>query len=410
MNKRKNRTRKGMGWAAASPKMFPVGSVCPTIPKSNLILTLAALVLCGQASADNTRQYHIPAQSLNNALLKFSADSGVEILFAADKVRGLNGSMSTSQALSQLLQGSGMSYRFVDAKTVTVEQAPTSNSSEPQSSGVTTLPTVTVEADAGNPYNNPYNKSYTIRNSTTATKTDTPIFDTPVTVQVLSKAVMNSQQAVRAYDALQNVSGVFAGAFSGVTYDPFIIRGFDVGNRHYRDGLRMPAHAQSLAGIQQIEVLKGPAAMLYGRLQPGGLINFVSRQPLATPYYSLQQQFGSYDLYRTTVDATGPIDSEGKLLYRANLEYTDQNSFIDFVSNERIAVEPSFTWHISDATQLDFNFRFNRKEEAPFTWGVPVIGTRPAPVRLSTYTGEPSDNSINSSYYSRGEPESSIQR
>jgi len=110
--------------------------------KTNLILAMAALMLCGQASADDAKQYHIPAQSLNNALLKFSSDSGVEILYPVDKVRGLNGntlegSMTPAQALTRLLQGSGMTYRFVDAKTVTVEQAPTSNKPEPRSSGDT---------------------------------------------------------------------------------------------------------------------------------------------------------------------------------------------------------------------------------------------------------------------------------
>lgn len=347
------------------------------------------------------KSYHIAGGSLGHALRQFASNAG--IFFTAESTltdgkvsQGLDGEYTVAEGFRKLLAGSGLDYVFKDDRSVTLKVA----ESQP-GAGSSTLPAVTVRGQAEYDSTDPYNTNYSIRNSTTATKTDAPIFDTPVTVQVVPRAVMDSQQAVRAYEALQNVSGVFVSTYGGgsSTYDPFIIRGFDAGNRHYRDGLRMPAQVQSMAGIQQIEVLKGPAAMLYGRLQPGGLINYVSKQPLATPYYSLQQQFGSYDLYRTTVDATGPIDSEGKLLYRANLEYTDQNSFVDFVSNERITVEPSLTWHISDATQLDFNFRYFRNE-APPAWGIPVIGTRPAPVRRSTYIGEPTDKEINSSYYS----------
>ncbi|MEQ1557310.1 MAG: TonB-dependent receptor plug domain-containing protein [Methyloglobulus sp.] len=115
-----------------------------------------------------------------------------------------------------------MTYRFVDAKTVTVE-APDANfrktanveeTPESQSNSDTTLPKVTVEADAGNPYddpnwaNDPYNTDYNRRNGFAATKTDTPIFDTPVSIQVVPRAVMEDQKSSRIKDALENVSGV----------------------------------------------------------------------------------------------------------------------------------------------------------------------------------------------------------
>ncbi len=194
--------------------------------RHHLIMALIIFILCGKVSAESTtQQYHIPAQPLNSALMRFASDANLELLYTADKLRafktsGLNGSMTSEQALSKLLQGSGMTYRFVDAKTVTVEQpdanfrktANVDEKPESLSGGDTTLPKVTVEADA-DPYDSyntadPYNKSYSVTNSTTATKTDTPIMDTPVSIQVVPKAVLRDQQAWRVEDAVKNVSGV----------------------------------------------------------------------------------------------------------------------------------------------------------------------------------------------------------
>jgi iron complex outermembrane recepter protein len=265
--------------------------------KINLILAMVTLMLCGQASADDAKQYHIPAQPLNNALLKFSAFSGVETLYAVDKMRGLNnnaleGSMTSSQALTRLLQGSELIYRFVDAKTVTVEApdanliktAATNEAQEPTLSGSKgqTLPKVTVEADSGSPYddpnstNDPYNTDYNRPNATMATKTDTPIMETPFSVQVVPKQVLDDIQGVRSSDALDYVSGVFRASGSGDYLDWTTRRGFNnfpVGD--YRDGMPLPLGdflfgGRDSANTERVEALKGPASLLYGIAVPGG--------------------------------------------------------------------------------------------------------------------------------------------
>ncbi|NOU45320.1 MAG: TonB-dependent receptor plug domain-containing protein [Methyloglobulus sp.] len=186
------------------------------------------------------------------------------------------------------------------------ETADATNPVDPSSGGAT-LEKVTVEADASDPYddpnwaNDPYNKAYTIRNSSTATKTDTPIFDTPVSVQVVPRSVMDDQKATRITDVLENVSGVRAQPSLGIGNN-FIIRGFQ-NNNVYRNGLRsnniFPQEFDT-ANLQNVEVLKGPA-QLYGRTEPGGLVSLTTKKPLDTPYYSLEQRFGSYDFYREGV-------------------------------------------------------------------------------------------------------------
>lgn len=376
--------------------------------KTNLILAMAALMQCGQASADDAKQYHIPAQSLNNALLKFSAVSGVETLYAVDKMRGLNsnaleGSMTPTQALTRLLQGSGMTYRFVDARTVTVEQpdanfrktANVEETPEPQSGGDTALPKVTVEADTGNPYddpnwaNDPYNTDYNRRNGFAATKTDTPIFDTPVSVQVVPRAVMDDQKSTRIKDALENVSGVRAQPTLGYG-NHFIVRGF-LNNKIYRNGLmsnnNFPTESET-GNLQSIEVLKGPAAVLFGRTEPGGLINITTKKPLDTPYYSVEQQFGSYDFYRTQWDATGPMMDDNKLLYRFTGAYQNNNSFRDFVSTDRVMVNPSITWRPTDKTDMTLSVEgFDQDFMSDF--GIPAIGKRPASIPISRSLEDP---------------------
>jgi len=77
--------------------------------------------------------------------------------------------------------------------------------------------------------------------------------------------------------------------------------------------------------VDRVEVLKGPAAILYGSAEPGGVINLVTKRPQTEPYYSLSQQFGSFDTYRTLLDATGSLIPGGSLSYRLNFEYLDED-------------------------------------------------------------------------------------
>ncbi len=272
------------------------------------------------------------------------------------------------------------------------------NTAEVLSDG-TTLPKVTVEADAGDPYddpnwaNDPYNKAYTIRNSSTATKTDTPIFDTPVSVQVVPRSVMDDQKTTRIKDALENVSGVRAQPTLG-RGNGFIIRGFSNG-RVYRNGLLANGNLYigfpsefDAGNLQSIDVLKGPAAVLFGRIEPGGLINMTTKKPLDIPYYSLEQQFGSYDYYRTQWDATGAVTDDKSLLYRFTGAYQNNNSFRDFVFTDRVMVNPSITWRPTDKTDLTLSVEgLDQDSQADF--GIPAIGTRPAPIPLSRSLDDP---------------------
>lgn len=388
------------------------------------IFALIALVLSGNVYAgDTTRHYQIPAQSLNNALMRFAADSNLELVFSADKVRGLSavsldGTMTAAQALTRLLQGSGMTYRFINAHSVTLEQQPgnfrktaatpeepqTHNSDEGESQ---MMPKVTVEEDADNPYSDPNwatdptNPDYHRPKAGSANRVETPIMQTPMSILVVPGAVLKDQQAVQVGDAIKNVSGTFQGFTQGGFAEDFIIRGFRTNFNNYLDGFRWPASRLTLANAERVEVVKGAAANLYGRIEPGGMINVVTKRPQATPYQAIQQQFGSYDMYRTTVDSTGALNNDGSLLYRANLEYLSDNTFRDFGATERIFLAPSLTWHLSDRTKLDLDFMYTNTD-ALQDYGVVAgrLTKRPIQIPKNVFLGEPSTDTTSTLLYS----------
>lgn len=257
--------------------------------KQHLRLSLA-LALCagiGNAMADDkVRSYNIPAQSLNSALQKLADQSGIAVMFTENLVAGktspdLSGAYTAKEALQKLLTGTGLGYTFTSDDAVAVKPF------ESGSNAASTLPAVKVVGQAVYDSTDPYNTDYNRINAVTATRTDTPLMQTPMSVKVVPQQVLKDQQAITIDQALRNVSGAVSGAQGSGT---FFLRGFGNYN-NYRDGFLNQsqwAHTEDLANIERVEVLKGPGSLLYGRSEPGGIVNFVTKQPLDTPYYSLR--------------------------------------------------------------------------------------------------------------------------
>ncbi|TXI30430.1 MAG: TonB-dependent receptor [Nitrosomonas oligotropha] len=361
-----------------------------------LSLLLFFLSPANTASASETYSFDLPAQPLAATLNNLASTSGTKLIYADEVVRNLQavplkGSFTLEQALNQVLNKNKLSYELVDNSMIVINQKKT----DPQH-----LPEITVTSPMGS--NSPYNTSYTHPNATTATKTDASVFNTPVTVQTVSKAIMNDQQAINLGSVLQNVSGVSQGFNFGVNAnETFQIRGFE-NDSIFRDGILTPNNnAISLANAQRIEVLKGPAGMLFGRTQPGGLVNVVTKRPQRESYYSLQQQFGSFGTYRTLLDVTGALNKDGTLLYRVNYEHLDSNSFRNFVYDKRDFIAPSLTWHITQNTQLDLDFMYqNRKSttDSGIPYDLQRSGAIPGKISRSFRGNEPTDFN-NSQFY-----------
>ncbi|MCX7092392.1 MAG: TonB-dependent siderophore receptor [Methylobacter sp.] len=358
---------------------------------------LSAAILATMASAvyaeEQKHHFDIPAQSLGSALQTLAAQSGAPMLYAEQTAAGkqssrLVGDYSTAEAADKLLAGSGLVHGVAANGTVTVKPA---SNTDP-----TTLKPMTVVGKNKLDPNDPYNQDYSVANSSTATKTDMPIMLTPASIQVVPKAVMNDQQNINILDSLnKNVSGVSARTGGNLLYDNFIIRGFNTGlaGAAYRNGLLSPTNFYEPANIEQLEVLKGPAAALYGRAEPGGMVNITTKKPLATPYYALQQQFGSYDLYRTTIDATGPIDDAKMVLYRFNAAYLDKGSFKDMVGSDRVFIAPTLSWRPNNEFEANAELEYKR-DNVTMDAGLPVLNgaNRPTKLPSNTFLGDSAAN------------------
>ena len=165
------------------------------------------------------------------------------------------------------------------------------------------------------------NDNYYKTKSQSATKTDTPIRETPQSVQVVSKETLNNLNIVRVADAIDYTSGISKQDNFGGIWDNFAIRGFagheDTGMSLLKNGFadnRGHNAPRDTANIESIEFLKGPSGSLYGNSEPGGTINIVTKQPKFTSEHSIKTDVGSYDFYRMALDSTAPINDN--LAYR----------------------------------------------------------------------------------------------
>ncbi|MEL6401401.1 MAG: TonB-dependent receptor [Cyanobacteria bacterium J06626_4] len=234
---------------------------------------------------------------------------------------------------------------------------------------------------------------YVEPNTSTATRTDTPLRDIPQSIQVVPREVLEDQQVITLEDALRNVSGTVSSeqTFNG---QQFIIRGFE-GATILQDGLRRNdgrlVGFAGLANLESVEVLKGPASVLAGAAQPGGVINLVTKQPLSEPFYNLELLVGNRGLISPSLDFSGPLTADGRLLYRLNALVRTEDSFRDFDTDSRQSfIAPTIHWLISDRTDLTVSLEYT-DDERPADGGLVAIGDEVADIPFDRVIGELDD-------------------
>lgn len=236
-------------------------------------------------------------------------------------------------------------------------------------------------------------RGYRVPDATTATRTDTPLRDIPQSVQVIPRQVIEDQQVIQLDEALRNVSGVTSGGTTGGTESNFVIRGFSQAPI-LRDGFREFSGYSGFsetANLERIEVLKGPASILYGEIAPGGVINLVTKKPLSQPFYEAELQIGNRNLIRPRIDFSGPLTSDGKLLYRLNVVGLNDDGFRDFdQSTQQGLIAPVLAWKISDRTDLSIQLEYFRSKR-PLDDGLVAIGNKVADIPFNRNLGEPND-------------------
>ena len=205
--------------------------------------------------------------------------------------------------------------------------------------------------------------SYKNTSSFSGTKTATAIRDIPQTINYVTKEVILDQGASTVNDVVKNVSGVS----QYTTYNDFSIRGFrTTGNRNsgnLLNGMRAQTSlwsASLLANIERVEVIKGPAAALFGNAAPGGIINRVTKKPLLQRLHTVSVNTGSWGTLKTYGDFTGPLNESKSLLYRLNLGYETTDGYRDLQGRNTLTIAPSFSFIPNEKTRFNVDITYYR--------------------------------------------------
>ena len=323
-----------------------------------------------QAAAQVQQSYDVAAGPLADVLAKLAQEVGGRIVFdpqlVANKTSlGVRGSYTREDALREVLQGSGLAPSIQSDGTLSVQRAKRSTRTtssydsagqhgtavapSPAFGGVTQLSEVKVVAQAENTYN--------VDSSNGATRTDTDLINTPQSVSVITRKLMDDQQAQTLDDALANASGVLVNGNAGGSGTSYTVRGY--GNATVMsDGMvgnGLPS-STPIWGVDSVEVLKGPESILQGSASGqnfGGVINIVAKQPQVTPVADLMAGFGSYGQAQSGFDFGGALTANKELSYRFVGEYDHtSNNVGGYDSSHQIYLAPSLRWSNGDTSLL----------------------------------------------------------
>lgn len=322
-----------------SPRCVPLWLGLATLP------AIAVAPLACAAEQQQAYAFAQPAQPLAQALNAFSRTTGQSVVYTLElpgvQAPALNGRYSAEQALQQLLGTSGLAWRRVDARTFTLEAADTSGALNLQAT------TVTSQLD---------DYSYQPPASASIMRGQGPNQDIPQAINVVPAQVIRDQAPRNLDDALANVSGITQGNNFGGTSDTVMKRGFG-DNRDgsiMRDGMPIVQGRSLNASTERVEVLKGPASLLYGIQDPGGVINVVSKRPQLQQYNALTVRGSTYGSGKN--GSGGGLDSTGALgdsnfAYRLVVDHEDEDYWRNYGVHRESLVAPSLAW-LGEDTQV----------------------------------------------------------
>jgi len=358
------------------------------------------------AQSASTHRFDIAPQPLTAALVQFSNVTGLQFFFGAAVARdlqssGVAGTLTAAEALRRLLAGTGLSYRFTNPTTVTLQAAPATSSA----GGTTTLDPVTVDDTRGVGGG----QGYVARRSGTGTKTDTPLIETPQSISVITRDQLRTTKPASVADALVYTPGVSSQspAFSRMV-DDLMIRGFNVATGNFGillDGMKLQSNVYDGGiepyGLDRIEVLRGASSMLYGQLGPGGVINAISKLPTATPLHEVNVEYGSYDRKQISADFGGPIGSDGTWSYRLTGLWRDADNWVRHVPDDKRFIAPALTFRPSESTSLTVLASLSQVR-TKFAPPMPYTDLRSGRIPRDLFIGEPGYDRYESDVYTAG--------
>ena len=377
--RKKKRAHKRRGpryWIIAITAMGALVAYCPN-KSHNIVLGKTTLRDDVVASEQQRQiQFEIPADTLESVIAKFQTTADIQIIIPNDAMRslaspGVTGRYSTEQALREILRGTGVSYRFTDKKTVILEIHAEAE-------------TVEVRDDS--------------RPALSSPKFTQPMLDTPQTVTVISKEVMEEQGATTLRDVLRNVPGltITAGEGGNPAGDNLTLRGFSARNDIFIDGVRdISPQSRDPFNLEQVDVVKGPGSAYTGRGSTGGSINLINKTPSIRRTLAGTLDLGTDRTRRASADINLPIGDS--VAFRLNmLAHHSGVAGRDVVEYDRWGVAPSLTFGLGKPTRFTVSY-YKLKQDNISDYGIPWVPLannvlveyrdRPAPVPRDTFYG-----------------------
>lgn len=283
-------------------------------------------------------------------------------------------------------------------------------SSETSGANGTVLETITVQGDSATGPD----QGLVAKRSRGASKTDTAIIETPQAVSVVTRDQMDAQGVNTVAEALRYTPGVHPDPNGyDVRYDWLYIRGFNTYGMMWLDGLVLPGDPNNYAtpsinpyALERVEVIKGPASVLYGRAVPGGLVNQVSKRPQQTAHREISVGTSSFGGAQTSFDFTGPVTEDGDWSYRLLGQTRNMHTQIDRERDRQVMLAPSLTWSPTDATSLTLYGYYQHDEPVFSPRFYPAIGTLlPNPngqIPRDLYLGDPEAEEFKRDFYALG--------
>lgn len=322
-----------------------------------LVTTAAAfaggLPQTAHAAPQESRQIDIPAGPLDAALRAFSTLTGIAITMSPDLVAGLtspgvSGRLTPSQAIAQLLQGSGLTFRFTSPTSLTLE-----------------LRVRSAQVDV-----------HGAQAASTSPKFSRPIQDVPQTVVIVPAQTMTEQGATSLREVLRNVPGITMQAGEGgggLPGDTLMMRGFSASGDIFVDGVRdAGAYSRDAFNLEQVEVIKGPAGTFAGRGSTGGAINLATKSPTLAADRSAAVGAGNADYLRTTIDVNQPMPALGRgTSLRLNAMWQDAGvAGRRVVGNGSWALAPTLAAGLGSPTRLTVGYQHLEQHNVP-DYGLP---------------------------------------
>lgn len=321
--------------------------------------------------------FDIPAQPLGTALKALADQSGLQLAFSPDQVQGkqarrLQGTRDARSALNELLQGSGLQGRL-EGTTLTIQPAPAGAGSV---SGGTTLPSVTVSAQADRSGITEGTGSYTTRATSAATGLALSLKDTPQSVSIVTQQRMEDQHLQTLTEVMANTTGISASINDGnrMTY---YARGFSITNFQY-DGIPTAGTSNWYAGeseldaalYDRVEVVRGATGLLTGAGNPAASINLVRKHAdskVLTGEVSLGA--GSWNNYRSSVDLSTPVTADGRVRGRVVAAYQNADSYVNLNSVKKKVLYGVVDADLTPSTRLSIGADYQDNDPKGTPWG-----------------------------------------